>query len=335
MKPILAITMGDFNGIGPEVVLKAVLSPAVRRICSPLLVGSIDVFALVAHQLRLRINLKEVDTISHSRESNVAPVFNIRRFHKPTVRPGRMLKEAGDFAGDAIEIAAKLCLQGIAHGMVTAPVSKQALNAAGFRFEGQTQMLAKLCRCDSVLMMLIADQFRVGLATIHTPIKKVPNELSTNLLVEKLRVVNRSLKHDFGIRNPAIAVLGLNPHAGENGLLGREEGTIIQPAIRFARRRKMNITGPFPADGFFGSTAYKSFDAVLAMYHDQGLIPLKMQGFNIGVNFSAGLPIVRTSPDHGTAFDIAGKGIADPTSTIKAIELAAAIIRNRNKRTSR
>jgi 4-hydroxythreonine-4-phosphate dehydrogenase len=180
-------------------------------------------------------------------------------------------------------------------------------------------------------MMLIAAGLRVGLVTIHDPVRSVSGLISKRVIIEKLTLVHQSLKRDFAIRSPKIAVLGLNPHAGENGMIGQEEERCIRPAIAHVRTKRIRVDGPFPADGFFGVHAYMEYDAVLAMYHDQGLIPLKMLGFEVGVNFSAGLPLVRTSPDHGTAFDIAGKGIANPRSMAEAVRLAVAIVKNRKR----
>jgi 4-hydroxythreonine-4-phosphate dehydrogenase len=224
-----------------------------------------------------------------------------------------------------------LCLKKKVQGIVTAPVAKHTMNNAGFKHPGQTEMLADLSHASNVAMMLIAHNFRVGLATVHLPLKNVAKHLFQQLIIEKLLIIHRSLKKDFRIRKPRIAVLGLNPHAGEHGLLGVEEQNIIIPSIKKAQRLYLSVDGPFPADGFFGMQKQKDFDLVLCMYHDQGLIPLKISGFRIGVNYSAGLPIVRTSPDHGTAFEIAGEGIADPRSMIEAIKLAVTIIHNRKR----
>ena len=334
MKPKIAISMGDFNGIGPEIILKSLRSPDIQKICVPMIVGSIDVFEYYAKGIRQRIHLKEVDSMPDKFSAQVIPVFHLRKFQTPVIKPGLIAREAGDYAGDAIEVAAELCKQKVIDGMVTAPISKEALHLAGYRFPGQTEMLAKICNADNVAMMLIANNLRVGLATIHFPIKNIAKTLTKILITEKLSIVHSSLRMDFRIRHPKIAVLGLNPHAGENGAMGNEEIEIIEPAIRVAKRNGFRIDGPFPADGFFGIHSYKNYDAVLAMYHDQALIPLKMMGFNIGVNYTAGLPIVRTSPDHGTAFEIAGKGIANPSSMIEAIKLAVQIIKNRKRKLS-
>jgi 4-phospho-D-threonate 3-dehydrogenase / 4-phospho-D-erythronate 3-dehydrogenase len=332
MKPRIAITMGDFNGIGPEVTLQSIITPEIHKICTPLLVGSIDVYEYYAKRLGIKINLIELDRSTGRMIPGEISVFHIRKFQNPTLRPGTLSIDAGGYAGEAIEIAASLCLQGFADGMVTAPVSKIALNNAGYKYPGQTEFLAKLCGTSKQTMMLVAGRFRVALATIHMPLKKVPLSITKALLTEKLNIVRESCKKDFGIRKPRIAMLSLNPHAGEDGLLGDEENKILIPVIKTANRKKLYVDGPFPSDGFFGTHSHTDYDAILAMYHDQGLIPLKMAGFSTGVNFTAGLPIVRTSPDHGTAFEIAGKGIADPSSMTEAIRLAVEIIKNRRGR---
>jgi 4-hydroxythreonine-4-phosphate dehydrogenase len=332
MKPLIAITMGDFNGIGPEIILHSLASNTIRNICVPILIGSIDVFEIYAKASRIKVLCKEIDCIPCKSSSEYIPIFHLRKFQKPVIKTGTISREAGIYSAEALEVAAELCRQKIVDGMVTAPISKVALHQAGYRFPGQTEMLAKICRADNATMMLIANNFRVGLTTIHIPLKKVSRTLTNELIAGKLSLIHSSLKKDFNIRRPKIAVLGLNPHAGENGNLGDEEINIIEPSIRIAKRKGVYIDGPFSSDGFFGTHNYKNYDAVLAMYHDQGLIPLKMMGLNIGVNYTAGLPIVRTSPDHGTAFEIAGKGIANPSSMIEAIKLAVKIIHNRKRK---
>jgi len=321
--------MGDFNGIGPEVTLKALSSPAIRRICLPVLIGSTDVYEYYAKILRLKATIREIDDIPSRMRHDVFYLHSMRRFQKPVISPGRVSKEAGCYAGEAIETAFGLCRRGAAGGMVTAPVSKKALNEAGYGFPGQTEMLAKLSGQRNFAMMLVSGSLRVGLATIHLPLRKVPREISEESVAVKLSVIHKSLQRDFKIASPRIAVLGLNPHSGESGGIGDEEIRILNPAVKKARRKGMDVHGPFPADGFFGMRKYGGFDAVLCMYHDQGLIPLKLLGFNTGVNYTAGLPVVRTSPDHGTAFEIAGRGAADPSSMIEAVKLSVNIVRSR------
>ncbi|MBI4810582.1 MAG: 4-hydroxythreonine-4-phosphate dehydrogenase PdxA, partial [Ignavibacteriales bacterium] len=213
---------------------------------------------------------------------NELNVFHLRKFQHPIIGPASISKEAGAYAGEAIEIAAELFKQNLVDGIVTAPVSKEALKKAGYRFTGHTEMLSKIFDIENVLMLLIANKFRIGLATIHIPLSKVVRSLSKELIIKKITLLHTSLRNDLAIRTPRIAILGLNPHAGENGNIGNEEIRIITPAIQFVKRKGIIAYGPFSADGFFGTHAYKKYDAVLAMYHDQGLIPLKMLGFNVG-----------------------------------------------------
>ena len=331
MKPFLAVTMGDYNGIGPEVVLKSIHSPTVQRICSLILVGSTDVYKWYAKKFGLRLNFHEIGRPPARRAADTFPVLNLRTVRVSSIRPGKISREAGAYAWEALEAAAVLSLSKVVDGIITAPVSKEAMVSAGYKYPGQTELLSHLSGARRAVMMLIAGSFRVALATVHTPLRNVARGLSPKAVLETLSVLSQSLTKDFGIRSPRIAVLGLNPHAGENGKIGTEEGHVILPAIRQARRAGVRAEGPYSADGFFGSRSYENFDAVLAMYHDQGLIPLKMKGFFRGVNYSAGLPIIRTSPDHGTAFAISGKGIADPQSMIEAIRLAVSIINRRRQ----
>ncbi|MFI5252069.1 MAG: 4-hydroxythreonine-4-phosphate dehydrogenase PdxA [Bacteroidota bacterium] len=329
MKPIIGVTMGDFNGIGPEVTLKALLSPEVQRCCKPVIIGSIDVYEWYARRFRMKLLFREIDQIPRIFQSGVTHVFPIEQYRMPSIRPGMASRESGDYAVEAIKKTTDFCQRGILDAMVTAPVSKAAIDSAGYHFPGQTEMLTKFTSSRNVMMVLIAENSRVGLATVHIPVKDVAKSISIQKIREKISILQSSLKRDFRIMKPRIAVLGLNPHGGENGLLGKEEMGKIIPAIKKFNKQNCIIDGPFPADGFFGSRMFINYDAILAMYHDQGLIPLKLIGFDKGVNYSAGLKIIRTSPDHGTGISIAGKGIANAGSMIEAIKLAAKIFRNR------
>lgn len=331
MKPRIALTIGDFNGIGPEVILKNIATASTQKSIQPLLVGSFGIFEHYAKRYKITKVLRAVASASEKVPVNAIPVLDVYHGDAKNLQIGKPAPDAGICAGTAIERSVRLCLDGEVDAMVTGPVSKESLHIAGYNFPGQTEMLAMLSRSDRVTMMLIAKELRVGLATIHIPVRKIAENIFLERIVEKLETINASLLNDFRVKAPKIAVLGLNPHAGEHGAIGLEEIEIIEPAIEKARQKGVNATGPFPADGFFASRAHEKFDAVLAMYHDQGLIPLKMTGFNEGVNFSAGLRIIRTSPDHGTAFDIAGKGIADPRSMGAAIQLAKTIALNRKR----
>lgn len=331
MKPKIAITIGDFNGVGPEIILKSITNPSVKKEIQPLLIGSFDIFQHYATSLKIGLPLVKVESQSIKFENGTVPVIDVQKVTVKQLQVGHSAPDAGVCAGSAIERAIKLCLGKEVDAMVTAPVSKEALHYAGYNFPGQTEMLAMLTRSERVTMMLLSSTMRVALATVHVPVKKISENIFLDRLVEKLETVNTSLKNDLGVSSPKIAVLGLNPHAGENGAIGSEEKDVIIPALKKVQEKGIDAAGPFPADGFFAAGAYKKYDAILAMYHDQGLIPLKMSGFDEGVNFSAGLKIIRTSPDHGTAFDIAGKGIANPGSMIAAINLASSISQRRKK----
>jgi 4-phospho-D-threonate 3-dehydrogenase / 4-phospho-D-erythronate 3-dehydrogenase len=330
MKPRIAITMGDMNGIGPEVALKAAVSPAVRRVCEPLLVGRPEVFARYARLLRPVPCITVTPaggTPGRGPEVRVIEVPGARA----VAQPGRITRKAGEAASRAIAAAARMALVGDVEAIVTAPVSKRALHMAGITYPGQTELLKDLTDSPSVAMMLVSPAMRVGLATIHLPLTRVPGALTRATLFGRITTIHRALRKDWGIAHPRLAVLGLNPHAGEGGDIGKEEQRVIIPVLERLRADGMRLEGPFPADAFFGRMDRERYDAVVAMYHDQGLIPLKMTARGRGVNYSAGLRIVRTSPDHGTAFPIAGTGTADPRSMVEAVRLAAALARARAK----
>ena len=320
MKPTVAVTIGDFNGIGPEVALKAAAHPGVRKICTPLLVGPLNVFEHVQKSLKIRIRLEKGSFVG--KQTAVTPVLDVGDGIWADVKFGQTTKSAGKSAGVAIVEAVELCTAGRANAMVTAPLSKEALNLAGYHFPGQTEMIALLSRSQRVAMMLVSKKMRVGLVTIHTALRDAADQIAKEKIVDKVTIVHDALVKNFRIAKPRVAVLALNPHAGEHGLMGKEEQESIAPAIEQLQSVGISATGPFPADAFFGTGEYKKYDAIVAMYHDQGLIPLKMSSFGKGVNFSAGLNIIRTSPDHGTAYDIAGKGKADISSMVEAIKLA-------------
>jgi 4-hydroxythreonine-4-phosphate dehydrogenase len=327
MKPRVAITVGDFNGIGPEVVLKSIESAVVRRCCTPVLVGPANVFHYYAGLAGLRLPLEPLS--GRRITKGITPLVESSNVSSASIAPGTLAREAGTAAGAAITRAVSMAQHGEVDAIVTAPVSKQALHLAGIQFPGQTEMVQHLSRSPHVAMMLVSSYLRVGLVTIHCPLSHVQRLLTPSLLGERISVIHEALRCDWRIRDPRLAVLGLNPHAGEGGDLGMEEQQVITPVLARLRRKGLRLDGPFPADGFFARYVPKAFDGVVAMYHDQGLIPLKMSSAGKAVNVSVGLKIVRTSPDHGTAFDRAGKNSADPASMIEAILLAVRIARNR------
>jgi 4-hydroxythreonine-4-phosphate dehydrogenase len=328
MKPLIAITVGDYNGIGPEVSLKALARPQIRRLCRPVLVGPAEVFERVASRLRLQLHFLPFPSPGEETERTLRILEPPGRY-PVRYSPGKLSADAGAAAGSAICASVRLILRGDAMALVTAPVSKHALHLAGFHTPGQTELLQRLTHAPHVAMMLVSDWLRVGLVTIHTPLKDVARSLTGELLRERVTVIHRALRTDWRIRTPRLAVLGLNPHAGEAGDIGSEEQRVIIPAIASLRHEGMHLVGPFPADAFFARYGSGTYDAVIAMYHDQGLIPLKMSARGRAVNVSVGLPLVRTSPDHGTAFDIAGRLVADPSSMVAAIRTAVELASRR------
>lgn len=328
MSPKIAITVGDVNGIGPEVAIKAMLKKNVTSKCKPFLLAPIETVKFYSELLNVKFHIMQIEDDFEEGVLNVYPMKNFKNFE---VNFGKPTKTSGKIAGESIKLAVELCLNGKADAICTSPVSKKALNLAGFNFPGQTEMLAKLSNSRRYLMMFVNDKIKLALVTIHIPLNKVSKVLSKELLTEKIEILIDSLKFDFAITSPSIAILGLNPHAGEDGLLGDEEKKIIKPVIYKFLRKGHSVDGPFPADGFFGEGGYRNYDAVLSMYHDQGLIPVKILDFYRSVNFSAGLNLIRTSPDHGTAYDIAGKLIANEKSMESAIILSAEIFKNRQK----
>lgn len=329
-KPCIAITLGDPNGIGPEVSLKSLQDSRVLKYISPVLVGNADV--LRKHQEVLRLNdlqLNVVEQLDGRVVENAITVLHIEQ-EGAGVAFGEITEAGGALSMKAVERAVDLCMAEKVDAMVTAPISKEAISLAGYQNKGHSGFIAQRTRSNSYTMMMVSNNLRVGLVTEHIPIWDVPKKITQTAILEKVDIMSRSLINDFAVDRPRIALLGLNPHAGDGGLLGREEQDTIMPAIEACCEQGHLVFGPFAADGFFAVGGYRNYDAVLAMYHDQGLIPFKTIAFGHGVNYTAGLPIVRTSPDHGTAFNIAGQGKASPESMRSAIYLALDIVRQRN-----
>ncbi len=328
--PRIAITLGDPNGVGPEVVLKSLSDARMRQYFQPLVVGSLSV--VQQHAEKLGWNALRIEGVADAGAevgADVLPVLDTLPGETVDVEWGQITETGGRLAMRAVEVAVDLCREGQAGAVVTAPISKEAISMAGYKVPGHTEFIADRVGAADHTMMMVADDLRVGLVTGHMPIWDVPKGVTLESILARLRTMARSLRADFGIERPKIAVLGLNPHAGDGGVLGREEIDSIIPAIKAACDEGILTFGPFPADGFFAIGAYRVYDAVLAMYHDQGLVPFKTITFEQGVNFTAGLPIVRTSPDHGTAFGIAGQGKASPGSMRSALFLAIDIARRR------
>ncbi len=324
----IAISIGDLNGIGPEIVLKTFAEPAMLNLCTPIIYASQK--SIAAWRKILKLDHFNFNTIASAdkaiaKQINVVEVWN----EELEIHPGKELPVTGKYAVRSLEAACKALGEGKVDGLVTAPISKKNVHSNEFPYYGHTDYLAKLFGGGESLMMMVSDKIRVGLATVHIPVQDISKNLSTEKVFRKIELLQQSLKKDFAIDSPKIAVLGLNPHAGEGGTIGSEEKTIVIPAIQKAKDKKIMVFGPYSSDGFFGNAQYKHFDAVLALYHDQGLIPFKTLAFDSGVNYSAGLNAIRTSPDHGTAFDIAGKNEADESSFRSAVFTVMDIVRNR------
>ena len=326
----VGITHGDINGIGYEIVLKLLEDGRLAELCTPVVYGS----AKIAAAYRKALQMQQVPmTQIESPEQATGDTNYIINVVGEEVRPepGVASPEAGRAAFAALKRAVADLKNGDIDVLVTCPINKSTIHSAEFTFPGHTEYLESAAGEGKALMILCDENMRVALLTTHTPIARVAETVTEDAIVEKLRIFDRSLRRDFGIDAPRIAVLGLNPHAGDGGLLGSEEKDIIAPAIAKAREERILAFGPYAADGFFGSGQFKKFDGILAMYHDQGLAPFKALCMGSGINFTAGLPFVRTSPDHGTGFDIAGQGVADPDSTRAAVYAAIDILRARRR----
>lgn len=323
----IGITQGDVNGIGYEVILKTFENPAILELCTPIVYGSPKVMTYHRKALELETSFTIINTAADA----VSGRLNVVNCNDDEVKVemGKPSHESGKAAFEALEKAMAEYKEGMYDVLVTAPIHKQMIQSDKFPFPGHTEYIEQSIGEGKALMILANESLRVALVTGHVPVAKIAATITQELIQEKLAIFNTSLKSDFGIGAPRIAVLALNPHAGDGGVIGKEEETIITPAIKAMREQGILCYGPFPADGFMGSGAYSHFDGVLAMYHDQGLVPFKVLAMENGVNFTAGLPIIRTSPDHGTAFDIAGKNMASPDSFRQALYMAIDIYRNR------
>ncbi len=314
-KPIIGITMGDPNGIGPEVIVKALCGAEIQELCEAVVFGDAEIIQAAADNAGLKTSFK---------------VKDCSNFCKNDLKPGTVDRKAGQASLDYINTAVSSALAKEIDAVVTAPISKESTHLAGSIYPGHTEMLQDLTSADEAVMMFEGGRFKVMLVTIHTALSEVPGLITKDKVLSTIRITYESLIDLFKIAEPKIVVCGLNPHAGESGAFGDEEINHIVPAVKQAREMGINIEGPLPADTLFYYANQGKWDAVVAMYHDQGLIPFKMVSFDEGVNITLGLPIIRTSPDHGTAFDIAWRGKADPTSMTQAIKVAARLAINKS-----
>jgi len=329
-KPVVAVTIGDVNSIAPEVIIKSLEDNRINKMMTPVVYGSGKVLSYYRKALNIKdfnyFQLKKLDDLD-SRKLNVLNLWE----ETVNITMGVPDTEVGKYAYISIKQATQDALEGKVDAIVTAPINKHTIQSDEFKFAGHTEYLAEMAKVNDCLMLLVDGNLRVGVVTGHIPLRDVAAAITKERINSKLTIMEKSLRVDFGITKPKIALLGLNPHAGDNGVIGAEDDEFIKPLIQEWKEKGKLVYGPFPSDGFFGNGTYKKFDGVLAMYHDQGLIPFKTLAFENGVNYTAGLPFVRTSPDHGTAYDLCGKNLADETSMRQALFLAMEIIKNRKE----
>ena len=327
--PVIAITMGDPSGIGPEIISKVYLDNNIHKICRHVVIGDPDVMAEYAGD---SLQISEISSCRElSSAQGIMEIMRVSSLEKKNYIPGKPSTEGGRSMVKAILKAVELARNKEISAIVTSPINKALMHRAGYNFEGHTQLIASLTDTEDYVMMLAGSKLRVTLVTIHCSIRDVPSNITRDNIFRTIKITADALKKDFGIKSPRIAVTALNPHAGEEGLFGNEEKLAIKPAVEHANAEGYSVTGPLPADTLYPKAARGEYDAVVNMYHDQGLIPLKLLHFSDGVNITLGLPIIRTSVDHGTAYDIAGRGIADPDSLKSAIIAASRIADNRSK----
>lgn len=324
MKPVIAVTMGDPCGIGPEIVCRAALEPRVRERCRVLVLGDEGALERALALLGLSGGIQSVDSVENMGHEGdgIISFLPLTRLAVEDMRFGQPTAVTGDAVYRYIAEAHRLAAEGRVAAMATAPISKKVLHSAGHNYPGHTELLAELSGVDEYVMMLAGERLRVTLVTIHEPLRSVPDLISTESVLKTIRITAAGLSRYF-VQAPRLAVLALNPHGGEGGIFGKEEKDVIAPAIQAAREEGLDVAGPFPADTLFHFAAKGEYDAVVCMYHDQGLIPLKLLHFDDGVNVTLGLPIIRTSVDHGTAYDLAGTGTASAASMVAAIIMAA------------
>lgn len=329
-RPRIGITLGDINGVGPEVAIKALSDARLMNMITPVVYGSSRILSFYKKLLNIEdFNYSQVRT----RGQYAAKSVNMVQSWDDTleVNPGKASVQTGKAALTALKQAATDLKEGMIDALVTAPIDKHTTHSDEFPFRGHTEFLAEFFGAKEHLMLLVSEGLRVGLVTEHVPVREVASLVTRERVESKLKALEQTLKKDFAITKPKIAVLGLNPHAGDSGLIGDEDEKILKPLISDLKSQGKTVFGPFPPDGFFAAGNFTRYDAILAMYHDQGLIPFKYMAFDSGVNYTAGLPVVRTSPDHGTAYAIAGKNQANENSMRQAIYSAADIFRARSE----
>jgi len=330
--PIIGVTMGDPVGIGPEIIVKALAQKEVCACCRPVVFGDINVLNAAIRVLASPCNTNPVQTAEEARGiPGMIDLIELSHIDLHGLRFGSPKRPYAAHVIRYLETALSLAMEGRIDGITTCPVNKGSLNDAGYPFTGHTEFLAQRTSSAPVVMMLVTQELRVALATTHCALRDVPGLITRERITDTIRITHRALRDSFGISNPKLAVASLNPHAGEDGLFGTEEKAAIIPAIEGCKKAGLSIEGPLASDSLFHFAAEGIYDAVICMYHDQGLIPIKLMGFKRAVNVTLGLPIIRTSVDHGTAYDISGTGAADPSSLIEAIILASGIARTRAK----
>lgn len=327
----VGISQGDINGIGLEVIIKTFLDPVMMELCTPVLFSSQKTVSY--HRKTMGVEdfnfnvIKDFNSL-HTKRPNLYSCYE----EEVNMDPGKSTPSGGKYALISLQMASEALSGGQVDVLVTAPINKHNIQSDIFTFKGHTEYLEqRFGEAGGALMLMVSESLKVGLVTGHVPVADISSLITAEKIEQKLKVLNKTLIQDFGIRKPKIAVLGLNPHAGDAGSIGNEEQTIIVPAIKSANEQNMMVYGPYPADGFFGASSYSKFDAVLAMYHDQGLIPFKALAFHSGVNYTAGISVIRTSPDHGTAYDLAGKNTASEESFRRAVYLACDIFKTRDE----
>jgi len=323
-KPIIGFSIGDINGIGPEILIKSLSNNNLTNLFTPLVYCNYEIIDYYSKILKITLLYEKIDCINDIKlnKINLIKVTNA----KINIEPGKIKKYAGVYSYKSLQLSTNDLIKNKIDSIVTLPINKKNIQSEKFKFPGHSEYFAKKSKSKHFLMMMISKKLKIGVCTGHIPFKFISKKISKLELINKINILIDTLKNNFKINNPKIGILGLNPHAGEDNMLGKEEKKIINPAIKELNNKKNNLFGPFSSDSYFGNKLYKKYDATFALYHDQGLIPFKMISFSEGVNFTAGLKFIRTSPDHGTAYDISGKNLANNISLDKAILLNLKII---------